>query len=66
MDKLIIDPEVNLRLMNIALKTRLTKSEVIEALLDYHFDDKDIINRLKPPTVNITDMADLTTKRLLG
>ena len=65
MDKLMIDPEINLRLMNIALKTRLTKSEVVEALLNYHFDDNDIINRLKPPTVSVTDMADLTTKRLL-
>ena len=66
MDKILIDPIVRLRLQNIALQCKMPMSDVVESLLDFHFDDTEIIKHLKPEAPIVTDMADLTTKRLLG
>ena len=68
MDKILIDNEVQLRLQDIALKSKVTMSEVIETLLNCFKNDRAIITHIKSfeSEIEAVEMADRITKRLLG
>ena len=67
MDKILIDNEVQLRLQNIALKSKVTMSEVIETLLNYHSSDQLITDYIKSfeSEIKAVEMADAITKHFL-
>jgi len=68
MDKILIDNEVQLRLQDIALKSKVTMSEVIETLLNCFKNDRAIITYIKSfeSEIEAVEMADAISKRLLG
>lgn len=65
MDSVLISDIVVMRLQSIALKTNLCISEVVEALLDYHGDDQEIIDAMQPPNLTAKKYADTLTGRIL-
>ena len=63
MEKLYVTRGIMTRLINIALRSHLSLVEVVQALLDFHGDDKLIIENLKhQPTLGkkmtVTEILD--------